>query len=233
MISHQNRCIFIHIPKVAGTSIISVFADPDPVGLPTQAFPFDPDGAGKFDPPPPHLRAGDYVKYGLVTREQFDAYFKFAFVRNPWDRLVSEYKYRLHPHRYDFKTFLFHHFPRPSWTDRYCHVLPQYDFLYDQDGRCLVDFVGRFENLQQDFDEVCRRLGIPPRPIPHDNPSQSILKRRRENGLCDTVKAFVSVLTPKSRRNTFLHYRDYYDDESRVFVGELYKMDIKEFGYEF
>jgi hypothetical protein len=59
-------------------------------------------------------------------------------VRNPWDRIVSEYKYRGYPVKIDFKTYLFKHLP--------------------------LDFVGRYESLQADFDKVCARLGIPPTP---------------------------------------------------------------------
>lgn len=227
MISHEKKCLFIHIPKVAGTSLIAFLQDKGAEPRPP-SMPDDP-----FDPPPPHLRAGDYLKYDLVSPEQFDAYFKFAFVRNPWDRLVSEYVYRLRPRKYDFKTWVFHRFPRPSWDDRYCHVIPQYDFLHDGDGRLLVDFVGRYENLQADFEEVCRRLDLPQASLPRDNVSKSILGRRRDQGWIDVVQALRSQLSLKRMRNTFPHYRDYYDEETKAFVADLHRKDIAAFGYDF
>jgi Sulfotransferase family len=95
------------------------------------------------------------VSCGYLSPEEFEGYFKFSFVRNPWDSIISEYKYRGYPVRLDFKTYLFKHLPEPGFTDTYCHILPQYDFLFDERGTLLVDFVGKYESLQADFDTVC------------------------------------------------------------------------------
>ena len=232
MISHINKCIFIHIPKSAGTSMIKVFRDPDTiVNVNQNLLPFNP-GENMFDPPPPHLRAYDYVKYGRVTKELFDSYFKFAFVRNPWDRVVSEYKYRMHAHRYSFKNYLFEHFPRPSWSDQYCHVIPQYDFLYDANGKLLVDFVGRFENLKNDFAYVCEKLNVEPKPLPHKNKSTSIFNRR-DNNLIQILRSIKHKFSINQRRNTFERYEDYYDNGCIDFVAAIYNNDIETFGYKF
>lgn len=232
MISHNHKCIFIHIPKAAGTSLIRVLSDPPKTDKTDQlVLPFEPD-ENKFDPPPPHLRAYDYVKYGLITKELFDSYFKFAFVRNPWDRIVSEYKYRMHAHRYSFKKYLFEHFPRPSWSDEYCHVIPQYDFLHNEHGNMLVDFVGRFENLQKDFSYVCDKLNIETKTLPHRNISTSIFNRR-DNNLIQILRSIRNKLSITQRRNTFERYKDYYDNESVDFVANIYRKDIEAFGYKF
>jgi hypothetical protein len=232
MLSHTNRCIFVHIPKSAGTSMIRVFSDPKKADNAEKSLmPFEPDEY-KFDPPPPHFRPYDYVKYGHITKELFDSYFKFAFVRNPWDRVVSEYKYRRHAHRRSFKTFLFEHFPKPSWSDEYCHVIPQYDFLHDQNGTLLVDFVGRFENLQNDFSFVCEKLNIETKTLPHNNKSSSIFNRR-DNNLIEILRSIRSTMSMTRRKNTFENYIDYYDQESIDFVASIYKNDIDTFGYEF
>ncbi|NNK33015.1 MAG: hypothetical protein HKP02_07815 [Xanthomonadales bacterium] len=61
--------------------------------------------------------------------------------------------------------------PPPGWDDKYRHVMPQYDMLHDADGRLLVDFVGRFESLQEDFRRVCAKLGIESAELPHRNRS--------------------------------------------------------------
>lgn len=130
MISHENKCIFVHIPKVAGTSIISIFDDQVKVKTENRLLlPFEPD-ANKFDPPPTHLRITDYVKYGHVSKEIFYEYFKFTFVRNPWDRIVSVYKYRGHASKYDFKVFLFEHFQKPLWCKESVDFVTQ---LYSKD----------------------------------------------------------------------------------------------------
>jgi hypothetical protein len=67
--------------------------------------------------------------------------------------------------------------PPPGWDDKYRHVMPQYDMLHDADGRLLVDFVGRFESLQEDFRRVCAKLGIESAELPHRNRSD---KKSRE-----------------------------------------------------
>ena len=140
-ISNKLQCIFIHIPKAAGTSISGSSKVKTKLGeyafeKPKEDYsmnnlPFHPDDNNKFDPPSSHMRASDYVKYGHITEIEFKTYFKFAFVRNPWARIVSEYKYRGHMNHYSFKEFLFKYMPNPSWSDQYCHIIPQYDFLYN------------------------------------------------------------------------------------------------------
>jgi len=231
MISHENKCIFIHIPKVAGTSLISLLDDASKVTKNEEkVIPFESD-FNKFEPPAPHFRAIDYIKYGYIEEDKFSSYFKFTFVRNPWDRIVSEYKYRRHPAKYDFKTFLFNHFPEPSWTDEYCHVIPQYDFIYDKDDQCLVDFVGKFENLKNDFDQVCRLLKLSNMKLPHKNKSLSFF--RRDMSLYHILKTIKDALSINQTRNTFSNYTEYYDEETIEWVAQIYKKDILVFDYEF
>jgi len=178
-----------------------------------------------------HLKAVDYVSCGHISQEKFDSYFKFSFVRNPWARIVSEYKFRGHARKYDFKTFIFKNLPQPDWTDPYYHIIPQYDYLYDDNGKLLIDYVGRFEKLQQGFDEVCRRIGIPQTKLPHRNASISGMGIPKNRS--DVVRMFKNYFNVNYRKNTFPHYTHYYDDETREFVAELYKKDIDAFGYQF
>jgi hypothetical protein len=232
VICDRYRCLFVHIPKTAGMSIEQVFLELVGLTWNTRA----PLLLGRNDDPslsPPrleHLKAGEYVGRGHLSAGQFDSYFKFSFVRNPWDRLVSEYKYRGYPVKIDFKTYLFKHLPAPGWTDTYCHVVPQYDFLYDEAGKLLVDFVGRYESLQADFDTVCARIGIPPTPLPRVNRS---LEGTRPNSLRELRKQLRRALWSRERKHIFPHYTQYYDDESREFVGRLFRRDVEAFNYAF
>ena len=228
MICHDHRCIFIHVPKVAGKSVEQVFLDL--VGVPWEER--STLLLRKNDDPAlgperlAHLTAREYVECGHVAPEEFDSYFKFAFVRNPWARLVSEYRYRNISTRYSFKDFLLRGLPEPSWRDTYRHIMPQYDFLYDDKGDLLVDFVGRFERLQQDFDIVCQRLGIPQTPLPH-------IARVIEKKFLSmrTIRKAVARLRQKEPQHG--HYTEYYDSESREIVARMYAKDIEAFGYGF
>ena len=144
-----------------------------------------------------------------------DSHFTFMYVRNPWDRLVSYYIYKFkknyismyeHTHGQcnvkkedgEFKSFL-------------CKFLTD-DILHEDKHFCIqssvwemkeINFIGKFENLQGDFNTICDKIGIPRQKLPHYN---------------------------KSKHK---HYTEYYDDESREIVAEKYAKDIECFGYEF
>jgi hypothetical protein len=233
VICHPYRCVFVHVPKTGGISVEHVFLRL--VGLTWDTR--EPlllranDDPAKGPPRLAHLKSTEYVSCGYLSQEQFETYFKFSFVRNPWDRMVSEYKYRGHPMRMSFKTWLLGHLPPPGFTDHYCHLVPQHEFIYDGEGRLLVDFVGRFESLQADFDAVCERLGIPRAFLPHENRSLETAPRIRSlKGLKRRVRRWLWTLRPK---NVYPHYTDYYDEESRAHVARLYRKDIELFGYDF
>lgn len=232
MICHPCRCVFIHIPKTGGISVEHVFLELVGLTWDTRAplLLRRNDDPAKGPPYLAHLKATEYVSRGWLSEELFDSYFKFSFVRNPWDRLVSEYKYRRHPMRMSFKTWLFERLPEPGFTDAYCHLVPQHEFIYDGNGRLLADFVGRYESLQAGFDKVCERLGIPPTPLPHENRSLDPPRIRSLNDVKKRVRRWLWTLRP---RNVYPHYTQYYDDESRAFVADLYRKDIETFGYAF
>jgi len=171
-----------------------------------------------------HLSAAEYVQCGHLTREEFTSYFKFSFVRNPWARLVSEYRYRNYFNHRNFKDFVVNKLPPPGRDDKYRHIMPQTEMLYDNDDRLLVDFVGKFENLQTDFDAVCTHLGIESSTLPHVNSSDKSsreLKRKLRNFLY------------RNNENDLRRYTDFYDAETREFVAEMYRSDVENFSYSF
>ena len=227
MICREYNCLFVHVPKSAGQSIEQFFMDR--LGLD-----WDTDRASILlgDNPDPtrgtqklaHLSAHEYVSDGFIPADEFESLFKFSFVRNPYERLVSEYRYRNYFHHKSFSDFVYNKLPQPGWDDKYRHVMPQYEMLYDPDGRLLVDFVGRFENLREDFAEVCRRLDIEETELPHRNPSNKKsrnLKRRFRN--------FLFFNGENGKR----HFTEFYDDETRDYVSRYYRKDIEAFGYRF
>lgn len=196
-LSRRLRAIFIHVPKTGGSSIekaLDLYPPDDPGGHKLNtSYLFGSCDRGHLQ----HTPYAELLVQGLIPDECRD-YFKFAFVRNPWDRVVSEFFYAQSYQRHadiDFAAFVRDVVPVRSQHDQ--HYLPQVRFC---DG---LDFVGRFERLQQDFDIVCDRLSIPHKTLPH--------VRKREH----------------------LYYPDYYTTETREIISHVYQQDIETFGYTF
>jgi hypothetical protein len=205
VISDFHRCIFVHVPKCGGSSIEAVLWP----GLRTEAelwMGFVDEFHNKYQTGGlQHLHAAQVR--AEVGERRFDAYFKFAFVRNPFDRSVSQFaSMRERP---DLRVFIGMDedaFARyVDLIERKTHVQwePQARFLDDGDGTELVDFIGRFENFEADAKLVFARLGVDEPVIPH--------VMRSERG----------------------DYRDYYDQHTRAAVGRLYASDLERFGYRF
>jgi len=227
MICRDYNCLFVHIPKTAGQSVEQFFMDllgldweHDREALLLQSNDDPARGTEKLA----HLSASEYVDCGYLPQQEFSAYFKFSFVRNPWSRILSEYRYRNYFHHLSFRDFVLNKLPRPGWDDQYRHVMPQYDMLHDRQGNLLVDFVGRFESLQQDFDRVCERLGIVDSSLPHRNRSD-----KKSRDLKRKLRNFLFM----NGENRFQNRAEFYDDETREAVTEYYRKDIDTFGYEF
>lgn len=206
LISDQKKFIFVHIEKTAGTSITSAL-EPWSIRPPASKW-YSILRALNL---PHDYHRYKYPMHGGLTEAQkklppelFDSYFKFAFVRNPWDRLVSEYnaairKNRRKRHRkiaamQDFSAYVNYEIRR--------NKLAQLPRVLDLNGQIGLDFIGRFENLYDDFMHVCETLEI-----------KSTLQK---------LNAFKHP-----------EYREYYDAHTRELVREHWADDIAAFDYEF
>jgi hypothetical protein len=141
-----------------------------------------------------------------IGQRQFEAYFKFGFVRNPWDRVVSLYERTealQMKNQMTFDEFV----DWIQYSSATCiHSSPhryQLDWFVDPNGNVLADFIGKFERLDEDWAYVAQKLGIT-ETLPH-------------------------------RRASFRtrHYTEYYNAKTRELIANKFRVDIERFGYEF
>lgn len=227
MISDKYKCIFVHIPKTGGQSVEHVFLNLHNLDWDNRS----PLLLRHNDDPKrgperlAHLTASEYVDCEYISQDQFDAYYKFAFVRNPFSRLVSAYKFRKYHMKMNFKDFVISGLPAKNYySGAYRHIIPQYDYIYNEKDELLVDFVGKLENFQNDFDVICSKLKINDSTLPHINSSSG----NSSKGIKNKIK---TLFNQKKTENK--HYSSYYDDEIKKIVTEMYKKDLETFGYTF
>ena len=224
MISNKFRCIFVHIPKTAGTSISKKLGAFEELKRGVQ------DHRSIKEIEPLNLRdwlriisQGRFIKnekllfdkiirnrivrrMDFPTLYQYENYFKFTFVRNPWARVFSWYnKVLMDPitrnrlgvmEDCSFTDFIKNHMNH--WGLR-----PQTWWIKDWKNEIPLNFIGRFENLNHDFHHVCEILGIKDNKLPHLIPGNS---------------------------ETYLHF---YDQELIQIVANIYAEEIELFGYKF
>jgi hypothetical protein len=207
IISHRHRFIFFAIPKTGTHAVrraLRVHMGPEDleqVGMfENRALPFPELASLRHG----HLSVRQIVPF--IGQDLFDSYFKFAFVRNPFDRFVSYCSF------VSRNTGAFEQDPRGSM--KYVikelkpvgHILfrPQFEFLIGEDGNLKMDMLCRQETMQASYDAACARIGIPNAPLERVNATSS--------------------------RPSF---REYYDDELIALVGDFYREDLRLFGYTF
>jgi len=186
-----HQCIFIHIPKTAGTSIARTL----------------------FNATSRHVPCVEYEK---ANPRKFRRYFKFAFVRNPWDRLYSAYHFlkrgglssadrawaQTHLAGYQsFEQFV-HEWVNELNINSWVHFRPQTSFITDASGHIAMDYLGRMEHLDADFELICQRIGV-------------------------------SVLLPRLNKVEKEHYSTSYSMEMIEIVGKAYERDIEWLDYSF
>lgn len=213
MISHKHKCIFIHIPKCAGTSIKYFLFQDRPIHW------FEPNYEVVHGWCPErkffmqHASAKQMLDTGLVSEAQWKSYYKFTFVRNPWDRAVSDYYWLMQDRKIkdSFKNYLkksgrFKAVLNDSGMPYYRgdHLRPQ-SLFFDMDGPLKMDYVGRFETFSTDMQSIAKDIGIETTFDLHIN------KRTKERS----------------------HYSKMYTDEMRDLVAHMFKSDIESFNYRF
>lgn len=198
MISNYRKSIFIDISKVAGTSISESLHS------------LDDTFYGKHH----NLKNIGSNQYciNFLTEAQINNYYKFTFVRNPFDRLVSLWLWGYT--RTDFNKWVsdigtkYKHNAFENIIE-YMRIMPMHEWIEDKNGNRKVDFIGRYERLGHDFRLVCDHFRFP----------RVTLKK---------------VYTAKERTGKPRKpYQEYYDEKSIKIVTEIYKRDLIEFNYSF
>jgi hypothetical protein len=168
MISFQKRFLFVHVPRTGGNSIQSIlknYSEDEVVALRGEQ-----DGIERFGLRNPkyeikkHSTLAEYR--AALGEEQFCSLYKFACVRNPWDRMISScFRPTRRTNTWDQKEFKKIVSKAISLTD-YLRLEKN-----DKDPFGNVDYIMRFENLPEDFRSLCATLEIPAAPLPQYNRS--------------------------------------------------------------
>lgn len=216
LLSNRYNFLYVHIAKTGGTSVRAALKSlqwRDPYYL-AQWICSRLSGltghriAAKL---PRHARI--ICAQEMLPNEFFDGLFKFAFVRNPWDLQVSSYHHlkRERPHLLEghesFEAFTRWKLDpeRPYQYHLDTSITQLTDYLVDMRGNLLTNFIGRYERLHEDWDHICKTIGVPTPALPH--------KRQATDRSTD--------------------YRSYYSDDLAELVGEYFKRDIEMLAYRF
>lgn len=183
----NQNFVFIHINKTGGMSIGKA------LGLVEKR----------------HFTALEYKDHLSIRR--WNKRFKFSIVRNPWDKVVSQYFHRVKTNQtglgdnlIDFQKWvkLTYGEQNPKYYDDPKYFIPQLNWLTNEKGEIIVDFVGRFENLENDFQLICERIGR-------------------------------HVDLPFVNKSEHREYQFYYDDTTKEIVRKWFEKDIDLFNYSF
>lgn len=218
MIDHKNKLIFIHIPKCAGSTIERIFG----------TYPFkwdevDYDKLVGWDKETnihlQHATCQEIVDNNYIDKNIWDEYTKFTVIRNPWSRVISDYHFMKKQWMNDkerinnaplkdylnndgrFKDVLT---DKTSLLYRGDHKTSLYDYLHIDD-KLVVDHIIRFENLQSDFIEFCKKFNI-------------------------NINTKLKMTKPGHWGS---NYKSFYDETNKNLVAEIYKKDIETFKYNF
>jgi len=214
MIVHELKCIYIHIPKTAGVSLIHAIMS-EILGYETTGqighlsndlkYQFGLRGSQK------HKQARNFVPVD-ISKELWDSYYKFAIVRNPWDRIVSEFHWRhslpIRQPSLDFKEFIEYCEERMKDTTNkandiyWTHAQTQKSYVADSNNNILLNDIFRFETLSETVNNIGVRLGV-------------------------------SLNLQKHNASNHKNYRDYYNSQTKEMVRKIYQEDIEMFDYEF
>jgi len=221
-INREKELLFIHVPKTGGTKIEEIldmkFAGDDPEVSSEKLYGFVRIYNELYELQ--HLTHEQILDFELVDKSLFNRCYKFAFVRNPFDRVVSEYfwlGYKYFSKFEAFVEFLYKKKGEPDtrgtvenymsldWLLNSAFYTPQHKFICNRKGKLMVDFLGRFEDFSVDLATLLDNLKV----------------------AYDEEFLFKKVNATKHEK-----YTTYYNKKTRSMIKSIYKRDFEIFGYE-
>ncbi len=182
-----KNVVFIHINKTGGTSVCNA------LGLKKS-----------------HMTAKEIID--VIGKKKFKSSYKIAAVRNPWDKVLSHYKYRVKTNQTDLgeKTIPFSDWVKktygenkdPFYYDKPKMFQPQVDWLKDYEQKIDINKIMKFEDLNNEFEKVSSHLDLN-KSLPHLNATQKA------------------------------NYKEFYDDESKSIIAKWFAEDLDMFKYEY
>lgn len=217
ILSTSHNFIFVHVPKTAGTAMMTALT---PFGYAPRRTMWRSVMRRlpvTETPEQVYLRKHETAAWARkkLSAEVFDGFFRFAVVRNPYDHAVSHYEFMKQFRipkiagkvaAMSFAEYLRYRMKAPFWNDTFFARLPdQAHFLVDQDGQSLVPRILRYETLAAEFDAVVTDLGLGDVALPRINATISRSDKRP--------------------------WQSYFDDESKALAETLYSRDFDLLGY--
>jgi hypothetical protein len=220
-VNHEKKAIFIHIPKTAGIYIRSSLEKY--YGFET--FLCNRDDHIEYcstninlnkDKPLTFCNNKSILQYYKTSKqltnmmdlndEKWKDYYKFCFARNPYSRIVSGWNYIQETEKLNIDFDVYLTYKNIVNENEYSHVfLPQSEHIYDENQNYFMNYVGEFENLENEFKTILSNIGFNEKEINHDTTN----KNKREHG----------------------SYKKYYSQESLNIVNEIYKKDFNKLKY--
>lgn len=208
MISHKYKCIFVHIPKCAGTSVNKLLSENTIFDYRTPNYDFLYGWCPKRKLFLQHATVQELLELDLISTKIWNEYYKFTIIRNPWDRLISSYNWiknnlSIRGKINDFLT-MDNQFSRIELLNaldyRADHLKSQSEFVFFEDYD--LDDIFEFDKLQN----------IPFNKILNNN--ELVIKHFKKS-------------------NTNKHYSQYFTNTQKERVKQKYKDDILNFSFEF
>ena len=211
MIFKEINSLFIHIPKCAGSTVTSR------IGEYFHGNDWDKVREKRSMVKKKWAQHWGYQEYAEhISQDLLDGMFKFTFVRNPWDRAVSEFMYvkssgcscnKKKVSQLDFQEFV----ERGFLCSYGRHKLPQKKFITNSKGEIVADAVFRFEDFEKDFSFLARKFN---------------LKDKR----C-LNRSFNRTRSPSQKIKK--PYWEYYNSKTKILIDSMYMEDIEYFNYTF